>query len=122
MIDAYTVEAQTERTSGLIIATLTDELGAAVTLASITSLTMTLNDQKTGQVINSRRNQNILNLNNVTVGATNGQVAWSVQVLDTTPTQRTGQIVHVATFVVAFGVGKGKTWQVLIPITIVTPP
>jgi hypothetical protein len=67
-------------------ATITDDLGAPLPAASLTTLTGTLYVIKSdGSVayVNSRNAQNMLNANNCTVSA-NGEVVWSLQVADTT--------------------------------------
>lgn len=63
-------------------ATLTDEDAAPITLASVSTLTLTLYDVATGGIINSRNGQDVLNTNNVTLHATSGLLTWSIQALD----------------------------------------
>jgi hypothetical protein len=66
-----------ELESGALSYTLVDETGAAVALASITAMLMTLYDEKTGAIINSRNAQDVLNTNQCTFHATTGAFAWA---------------------------------------------
>lgn len=72
-----------ERTSPIYTGTLTDSVGDAVPLAAISTLTLTLFDQQTGQILNSRDSQDVKNANNVTVAATSGLLTWQLQPADT---------------------------------------
>jgi hypothetical protein len=67
--------------------TLVDSSGTAIALANINSLTLTQwidNGSKPATIINSRKLQNVLNANNVTVNSTTGLVTWNLQAADTT--------------------------------------
>lgn len=75
MVNAF---AAKERSSYQFRAELKDENKAAIPVASLESLTLTLTDERTNVVINSRASQNVLNANNVTVDA-NGVLIWSLQ-------------------------------------------
>lgn len=81
---ALTREQRTvyEETSAEYSATLKDEDSAVIPLADLTTLTLTLYDERTAAIINSRTAQNVLNLNNVTVHATSGLVTWEIQPAD----------------------------------------
>lgn len=123
MIDTFTMETQAERSSGVITATLTDETGAPVALASMTALRLTLYDQRTRKIINTRKDQNVLNANNVTMGAANGLVTWAVQPDDmaiVTPGAGSGGPVtetHLAIFVAKWSGGtKEHPWQITLPV------
>lgn len=70
-----------EKTSGQMTGTLTDETGAVVPAASLTTLTLTLFDLASGTILNSRDAQNVLNTNNVTVSAL-GVLVWTIQPAD----------------------------------------
>lgn len=113
-----TLPVKPERTSGRIISTLVDEDGAPITLASITSLLLTLYDRASGTVINSRTNQNVLNANNVTVGAADGLVTWTVLPADMAIVRSGASLEHhIALFVVSWSGGtKSFPWQILIPV------
>ena len=65
-------------------ATLLDENGDAIALASINSIKMTLIDTITGNIINSRDGQDVKNTNDCTMGSTDGEFVWNVQIEDTT--------------------------------------
>jgi hypothetical protein len=71
-----------EQTTAVYSATITDENGAAVPLASINAITLTLYNAADGTTINSRSAQNILNTNNVTIHATSGLLTWTMQPAD----------------------------------------
>jgi len=117
MIDSFTVEKQLERSSGVVTATLTDESGTAVPLATVTALTLTLYDQGTRAIINSRRNQNVLNANGVTYGASNGLVTWLVRPADMACVSGAPEEVHVALFTCKWEGGlKERAWRVMLPI------
>jgi hypothetical protein len=60
---------------------LVDEDEDAIALASLDTLTLTLTDDLTGAVLNSRSAQNVLNVNNVTVSA-QGAVSWEMTPAD----------------------------------------
>lgn len=68
---AETREGATSRITG----TLVDETGTGITLGYLVSVTLTLTDQETGAVINSRDQQDVLNANDVTIDA-NGNLTW----------------------------------------------
>jgi hypothetical protein len=112
MLDSFVMEPQAERSSGVITATLNDETGAPVPLASMTALTLTLYDQATRGILNSRQNQNVLNANNVTMGAANGLVTWAVQPADQACVSGKDET-HVALFVAKWAAGaKEHAWEV----------
>lgn len=117
MLDSFTMETQAERSSGVVTATLVDETGAPVAKAGVTALTMTLYDAATNAIINSRKNQNVLDVNNVTMTAATGIVAWSVQPADMAMVSQLTRETHVAQFTAKWSGGaKEHTWKVLLPI------
>lgn len=67
-----------EDSTSTYTAILRDQDGVAVGAASLTALTLTLYNEATGAIINSRNAQNVLNANNVTVSA-GGVLTWSMQ-------------------------------------------
>jgi len=77
---AFEVPIQGEH--NLYTATLKDETGTVILLASLASLVLTFRDKQTGQIINGRDTQNVLNTNNVTVHATSGLLTWQMQPAD----------------------------------------
>ena len=72
----FTVDEKTNPTHEY---TILDEDGNA---SQPTVFTLTYYNRATGTIINSRDGQNVLNANNVVI--TNGVMAWSMQVADTT--------------------------------------
>lgn len=64
-------------------ATLADEDGNPITLASIVSATLDLYDDETLEVINNRAQQDILNANDVTIDPTSGLLTWDALAADT---------------------------------------
>lgn len=71
-----------EDTTPILTAQLKDFDGTDLSLANLDTITLTLFIPKTGQIVNSRDEQDVKNLNNVTISAT-GLVTWTVQALDT---------------------------------------
>jgi hypothetical protein len=102
------IESIIEKTSGRYAFTLVDEGGAIPTLAT---LTLTLFNAEvaepspaTGNIINSRDAQNVLNLNNVTYSNTTGECIWQIQVADTPIVDATkGSELHIARFDFTYG-------------------
>ncbi len=70
-----------ERTSAVYDATVEDDAGVAIPVANLTSVVLTLYDVATGEIINSRDDQNVLNANNVTIDSL-GALQWIMQVAD----------------------------------------
>jgi hypothetical protein len=102
--------------SFLYRATLKDENDAAVALAALSSLTLTVVDHK-GQVINSRNGQDILNANNGTFHATSGLLTMRFVSADNPiVTELNREERHTATFRAAYGSGMTKNWEVLIKV------
>ncbi len=71
-----------EESSGQYTATFKDESDTAVALTSIDSISLTLYDKYSGEIINSRNAQDVLNTNNVTYHATSGLLTWAIQQAD----------------------------------------
>lgn len=93
-------------TSARYSAVLLDETGTPVPASSLSALKLTLKDQATGAIINSRNAQSVLNANNVTVDAS-GNLVWSLQPLDNpilNPELNTET--HLATFVATWSTGR----------------
>lgn len=95
-----------ERSTFVYTAILKDEDGNPVELAAIDSLTLTIIEEESGDVVNSRNAQDVLNNNNVTLHASTGLLTWNVQVLDTaivnTETPYGSFETHIATFTIAW--------------------
>jgi hypothetical protein len=102
-------------------AVITQEDGAtAIPAASLSSLTLTLIDDATGAVINSRSGQNVLNVNGVTVDSS-GNLAWAMSPADnpivaaTLPHGRAE--LHLATFAWTWAGGaKGGSHSIWIEV------
>jgi hypothetical protein len=71
-----------EQSTAFYSSLLTDEDDNPIAPAQLTSLTLTYYDQETESIINSRNFQNVLNTNNVTLGA-DGVLEWTLQSADT---------------------------------------
>ena len=108
--------------TGVYTGTLKDETGAAVALADLTTLTLTLRtgDTSLGAVVNSRNAQDVKNANNVTFHATSGLLTWSVQVADMPVPSALGtggSEHHNAVFIATWSSGtKAFRWKVLISV------
>lgn len=70
-----------ERTTVRYTAKLVDDQGNAIPASSLTTMTLTVYDKKTGNILNSRDDQNVLNANNVTIDV-NGAFEWIIQPAD----------------------------------------
>ena len=70
-----------EKTTRRYTAVLKDETGAAVGSGSLSSLKLTLYNKVDGAIINTRNQQNVLNLNGVTVDAS-GNLTWTMDPAD----------------------------------------
>ena len=71
-----------ENTGAVYTATLEDSSGTAIPLANITTMVLTLYDVASGDIINSRDDQDVKNTNNVTINATSGLLTWAMQADD----------------------------------------
>lgn len=76
-----TIFAADEDTTPEYQVTLLDFAGVAIPDGDLDTLVLTLCDQDTEAIINSRDGQNVLNTNDVTVSA--GIVTWQLQAADT---------------------------------------
>jgi hypothetical protein len=85
---------------------LKDETGATIT--TLTAVTLTLYDDSTGTIINSRTDQNVLNQNNVTFSG--NTLAWTLQPADniivTTGVRTNSYEKHVALFEYTYDSGN----------------
>ena len=105
----YTITV-TERSSGQYTATITDETGTVVPLASIATVQLTLYNEADGLIINNRDAQSIMNENDGTIDDTSGQLTWHWQPADTPIIDTVGEPpkeAHRACFDVVF-VGGGR--------------
>lgn len=67
-----------EKTTARYKVILSDEAGAVIPLSDMTTITLTLYDDYTGTIINSRNAQNVKNTNNVTYTEA-GLLTWTLQ-------------------------------------------
>lgn len=112
----YTIEV-VERTTTKYTATLTDPDGAAIALASVGTIKITLIDVATAATINSRAGQDAKNANNVTLHATSGLLTWEIQAADTAMvgSPDAGEIEeHLATISVVWNTSKEMHREVLL--------
>jgi hypothetical protein len=102
-----------ERSTATYTATLKDSASVVIPLASLTTLTLTLKDDATDTVLNSRNAQNVLNTNNVTFHATSGLLTWSIQSADNAiaSTRKDGHERHTATFEFTYNSGANRDWH-----------
>ena len=79
-------------------ATIKDESGAALAAAALHTLTLTLYDQTSETILNSRNRQDVLNTNNVAIDAS-GVLTWTMQPADNAVLDATQKVErHVALF------------------------
>ena len=76
-----TIFPANERTSSRYTGQIVDEVGVGVPASLLVTLTLTLFDDDTGAIINSRNHQNVLNANGVSVDSV-GMVVWIIDPLD----------------------------------------
>jgi hypothetical protein len=100
-----------ERSTGTYTATLQDEAEVVIPSASLTTLTLSVYDVRTGTVLNNRNNQNVLNANNVTVHATSGLLTWSVQSADNAMVSTRSVESHIAVFEYTWASGAKRDWH-----------
>jgi len=108
-----------EQNTARYTAVIKDETGAAVSVVSIVTLTLTLYDKDTETILNSRNGQNVLNLNGVTVDI-NGALVWILEPGDNAIVNDAKAYEdHVALFAFTYGVGGAKagTWEVLLTVS-----
>ncbi len=72
-----------ESQTGIYTATLKDENNDPIASADVSSITMTVIEEESGNVVNSRNSQNVFNTNNCTLGDTDGLFTWNIQTGDT---------------------------------------
>jgi hypothetical protein len=96
-----------EKTTQVLTCTIKDETDVVIPLDQITTLTLTLYNQESRTIINTRENQNVLNLANVTYHATSGLLTWLLQPADTAIENVAKSIeVRVALFQWTFAAGN----------------
>jgi len=88
---------------------LVDEDGVVIPGTLVASATLTLYDQRTGAIINSRNQQNVNNANNVTIADT-GILSWVLQPADNAiVNSKLAQEVHVAVFDLRWDAGSSRS-------------
>lgn len=117
LAEPYEIEVN-ESSSLVYTATLKDEDDDPILAADISALTLTLIETDSGDVVNSRDGQNVLNTNNCTIHATSGLFTWNIQVEDT---EILGAGVdefetHLATITVGWGTGRQMHREILIKV------
>ena len=70
-----------ETQSGVLTGVIRDDLGAALGSGDLSTLTLTITDQVTNEIINNRYRQDILNDNDATIDIS-GNLSWSIQADD----------------------------------------
>lgn len=88
-----------EHSSARVQFTVKDQAAVAIPAADLNAFTLTLYDVATGEILNGRDNQNVLNANGVTVDAA-GLVTWLMQPADNAVLnqERTTVETHIALF------------------------
>ena len=71
-----------EGTGAIYTATLEDSTETAIPSANISAITLTFYDVASGDIINSRDDQDVKNANNVTIHSTSGLLTWTMQAAD----------------------------------------
>jgi hypothetical protein len=113
MITHDLTEPIAEKTTAKITFTLKDEADTVIPLDQIATLTLTLYNEESRTIINTRDAQNVLNLNNVTVHATSGLVTWLLQSADTSIETATKRYeIRVALFAWTFATTKSGKRQI----------
>lgn len=102
-------------------ATLRDEQGVAVPASALTVARLTLFSAHTNAIVNGRSGQNILNANDVTIGAA-GEFVWKLREADTIlvdsprPKQGHYRAVFVFEWIDAQAVPRQLVWELKIAI------
>ena len=87
---------------------LRDEDGAVVAGSTLSSATLTLYDEKTGAILNSRNQQNINNGNGVSIGD-DGMISWLLVPADNAiVNQKLSVEMHIAVFDFRWDAGTSR--------------
>ncbi len=108
-----------EATTARYLATLQDEAGTPIPGSSLATLTLTLYDRASGEIINGRNAQNVKNANGVTIGE-DGALVWTMTPADTAILGSGTQEAHVALFAWTWGGGKTGRHEVTLLVTNLT--
>lgn len=109
-----------ELSSGVYTAQLLDENGDPMPGASLSTLQLTLYVKDTGDVINSRNAQNVLNTNGVTVDSS-GNLTWTVQPADHAVTANRKVERHRAVFDFTWSSGTKRDWHAVEFVVVADP-
>lgn len=71
-----------ENTGAIYTATLEDSTGTAIPLANLLTIVLTFYNVDDSSIINSRSDQNVLNMAQVTIHSTSGLLTWTMQAAD----------------------------------------
>lgn len=95
-----------EKSTALYQATLKDHAGDAIAGSVLTTMTLTLYDEATGDIINSKNGTNVKNANGVTISEA-GALAWIMESDDNSIVTSTSVVEHhVALFQWTWSSGK----------------
>ena len=101
-----------EKSTALYQATLKDHTDTVIAASSLDTMTLTLYDVATGDIINSKNGTNVLNTNGVTISGA-GALAWIMASADNTINTSTSVIEHhKALFQWTWGGGKAGKHEV----------
>jgi hypothetical protein len=99
-------EVVAERTSCLYSATLQDAAGAAIPLASVSAITLTLRDVESDTLVNGRDAQDVLKANGGTLHNTSGAFTMLFDPDDTAAVGSERRQKRIATFGVVYTAGE----------------
>ena len=107
-------------TTGTYSVVLKDQTGTRIPDTAFSAITLTLVDEESATVLNTRSAQDVLNLNDCTINAV-GEFVWHIQTADTPTVDATKRVeYHRAIFRFVFDTGDGEEVVqriVRIPIT-----
>ncbi len=107
-----------EKTTQKLTFVVQDENEAAVGSGDITTLTVTLYDEATGTVINSRTDTDILNANGGTLDAS-GNGTWTMDPADNPIINGKAYEAHIALFEWTFGIAGAKAGRQTVRLMVV---
>lgn len=99
-----------EAATAIYAATITDQDGAPLGGLDLFALTLTLYDQKTQAIINDRDEQDVLNVNGVTIDS-GGLLTWEITPADNAFVGTKADEIHVALFRYYWNGGDRAHWH-----------
>ena len=99
-----------------ITATIKDAAEVVIPLSSIDACTLTLYDQATRAIINSRQAQDVLNANGTTIHATSGLLTCDLNAADNVFVGEKAKERHVALFKFTYSTTKTGIAQVFLDV------